>query len=460
MGQTPGMTLLVPPLLRHLHSDEFAPPPWRAVDRRAVARVSAAAETVAPGAGLTTRAYLDTRLGTAATLRAIDAEAGGGFYSVPADAERDRAAADAAFAGDQVVVDVQTHLVRPSLAAGPAGDALGFFLRSVDPARWGHGIDPALLGASMWAANLFGGSETAVALLTSPPGRAHENVLSNDDIASVRAIVDRYADTGRVLTHTIVHPNLGAAERDAMAEWSETLRPAGWKVYTLWEPPEDRGHGGWFLDDDETGGPFLEQVRATGRRIVCAHKGLGGPISSLAPAGASPRDVGPAARAFPDLTFVVYHSGYEQPGARDDDSDAAGGVGRLETSLRDAAVPPGANVYGELGSTWFLVSRRPEEAAHVVGTLLRCVGEDRILWGTDSIWYGAPQSLIDAFRAFSIPEWMQERYGYPPLTDAAKTKILSTNAAALYGVDLGRVRRCEPLGWLDEARAELAERLS
>jgi hypothetical protein len=170
--------------------------------------------------------------------------------------------------------------------------------------------------------------------------------------------------------------------------------------------------------------------------------------------------VGPAARAFPDLTFVVYHSGYEQPGARDDDSDAAGGVGRLETSLRDAAVPPGANVYGELGSTWFLVSRRPEEAAHVVGTLLRCVGEDRILWGTDSIWYGAPQSLIDAFRAFSIPEWMQERYGYPPLTDAAKTKILSTNAAALYGVDLGRVRRCEPLGWLDEARAELAERLS
>ena len=39
---------------------------------------------------------------------------------------------------------------------------------------------------------------------------------------------------------------------------------------------------------------------------------------ATAPAGASPRDVGPAARAFPDLTFVVYHSGYEQPGARDD----------------------------------------------------------------------------------------------------------------------------------------------
>jgi hypothetical protein len=454
------MTRLVPPLLRHLHSDEFAPPRWRPADRRALTRVAATAQRVAPRAGLSARAYLDTRLGTAATLRAIDAEAGGGFYAVPPEAEHDRAAADAAFAGDEVVIDVQTHLVRPSLAAGAAGDALGHFLRAVDPDRWGAGIDPQLLGAAAWVANVFGGSETAVALLTSPPGRAHENVLTNDDIASVREIVDRYADTGRVLTHTIVHPNLGPAERDAMAEWSETLRPAGWKVYTLWEAPEDRGRGGWFLDDDETGGPFLEQVRASGRTVVCAHKGLGGPIASLAPAGASPRDVGPAARAFPDLTFVVYHSGYEQPGARADAADPAGGVGRLAQSLFDAGVPPGANVYGELGSTWFLVSRRPEEAAHVVGTLLRCVGEDRILWGTDSIWYGPPQSLIDAFRAFTIPEWMQERYGYPPLTATVKRKILSANAARLYGIDPDRVRRVEEPGWLDPVRAELAARLS
>ena len=453
------MTVLVPPLLRHRHSDEFTPPPWRPADRRAVLRADRVAGRVAPRLGVAAPAYLETRLGTAATLRAIDAEAGGGFYAVPAAAEHDRAAADAAFAAGDVVVDVQTHLVRPALAAGPAGDALGHFLRAVDPERWGAGIDPALLSAATWATHVFGGSETAVALLTSPPGRAHENVLTNDDIASVREIVDRYADTGRVLTHTIVHPNLGSAERDAMAEWSDTLRPAGWKVYTLWEPPEGRGRGGWFLDDDETGGPFLEQVRATGRAIVCAHKGLGGPIASLAPAGASPRDIGPAARAFPDITFVVYHSGYEQPGARDDATDPAGGVGRLERSLRDAGVPPGSNVYGELGSTWFLVTRRPEEAAHVIGTLLRCVGEDRILWGTDSIWYGAPQPLIDAFRAFTIPEWMQERFGYPPLTADAKRKILGANAAALYGIDLEQVRRTDVPDWLDAARTELTARL-
>jgi hypothetical protein len=88
------------------------------------------------------------------------------------------------------------------------------------------------------------------------------------------------------------------------------------------------------------------------------------------------------------------------------------------------------------------------------------VGEDRILWGTDSIWYGPPQSLIDAFRAFTIPEWMQERYGYPALTPAAKRKILGGNAARLYGVDLDRVRRPATTEWLDAARTELAARLA
>src|SRR6185295_5681894 len=164
------------------------------------------------------------------------------------------------------------------------------YLRTVDPVRWGGDIDASLISGVAWATNVFGLSETAVALLTSPPGRAH----------------------------TIVHPNLGPAERDAMAEWSTTLQPDGWKVYTLWEPPEARGSGGWFLDDDETGGPFLDAVRASGRTIVTSHKGLGAPVAHHIPAGASPRDVGPAAAAHPDLTFVIYHSGYELVTARDD----------------------------------------------------------------------------------------------------------------------------------------------
>ena len=405
--------------------------------------------------------YLHDRRGTAATLRSIDTAAGGGFYPVPAVAETDRSAADAALGGTDTVIDVQTHLVRPSRAATTGAEALFGFLRMVDPQRWGDRIDPALLSAAEWATCVFGGSETAVALLTSPPGRAADNVLTNDDIAAARAIVDRYAATRRVLTHTIVHPNLGPAELDAMVDWRDRLSPAGWKVYTLWSPPEDRDGRGWYLDDEETGLPFLERVRDLGPRVVCAHKGIAGPIANLAPASASPRDIGPAAAAFPDVTLVVYHSGYEpdpnEEGAHTDGPDR--GVSRLVTSLAGAGVAPGANVYAELGSTWFLMLRRPREAAHVLGKLLLAVGEDRILWGTDSVWYGPPQHLIDAFRAFQIPEWMQEQFGYPALSDTAQAKILGGNAAHLYDVDLTGVPPVST-DWVAAARAELSSRLA
>jgi predicted TIM-barrel fold metal-dependent hydrolase len=193
--------------------------------------------------------------------------------------------------------------------------------------------------------------------------------------------------------------------------------------------------GGWFLDDEEVGFPFLERVRELGPRIVATHKGIGGPIPDASVAAASPRDIGPAAAAFPDVTFVVYHSGYERnPDGEEGPYDAARpvGVDRLVRSVLDAGSP--RNVYAELGTTWFLMLRRPVEAAHVLGKLLVALGPDRIVWGTDCAWYGSPQPLIDAFRAFEIPESMQEQFGYPPLTAAAKEQILGANAQTLYGV--------------------------
>ncbi|HEY6317790.1 MAG TPA: amidohydrolase family protein [Acidimicrobiia bacterium] len=452
---------LAPPLLAARSSDEYRPPPLTKGQRRAAVGAMAAATRHASRVGLEAAEYLAGRLGTAATLRALDAAAGGGFFAVPPEAELDEDAADAAFASGPLVVDVQTHLVRPSRRASAGADALFAYLRMVDPDRWGGGVDANRLSAAEWAACVFGGSDTAVALLTSPPGRSDENVLTNEDIANAKAIVERYAGTRRVLTHTIVHPNLGPAELDAMTGWRDALGPAGWKVYTLWAPPGPGG--GWSLDDEDVGAPFLERVRALGPRIVCAHKGIAGPVANRAPASASPRDVGPAAAAFPDVTFVVYHSGYDINPVEEGPhrADRHRGVSRLVTSLADAGVPPGANVYAELGSTWYLMMRRPTEAAHVLGKLLVAVGDERILWGTDSVWYGAPQPLIDAFRAFRIPERMQEEFGYPALTDTVKAKILGLNAARLYDVDAAAARDAMPQReWLTEARAELGRRLS
>jgi predicted TIM-barrel fold metal-dependent hydrolase len=428
----------LPSLIAGLSSEEYSPPrPGQAElkARQAVAQTEPQS----------------TRTATATVLRAFDGDAGGGFFAIPADAERSDEAADHAFdrGPGSYVIDVQTHLVNPDRWLGGSAEALAGFLCMVDPDRWSGGIDPARLSAAKWAAHVFGQSDTNIALLTSLPGRAHENVLTNPEIASCRDLVDRYAGTGRVLTHTIVHPNLGQDEIDQLAQWSAELRPAGWKVYTLWDPPEQiepgtLGHG-WFLDDEKIAVPFLEAVRAAGPRIVCAHKGIGAPVPGASPAGSSPRDIGPAAVAYPDITFVVYHSGYEvDPDGEEGpyaESASDRGVDRLIASLQQSGVRPAANVYAELGTTWYLALRRPREAAHILGKLLLAVGEDRILWGTDSIWYGSPQSLIDSFWTFAIPEHMRETYGYPEFTTEIKNKILWKNAADLYGVTVEALRR-------------------
>jgi predicted TIM-barrel fold metal-dependent hydrolase len=452
---------LVPPLLHRRCTDEYAPLPYAWADRRALGQLDERVDRAAKAAGLPERVYAYDRRGTAATLRAIDAAHGGGFFAVPVEAETELAAADEAFRGGLPVVDVQTHLVDPGRWGGPGSQALSWFLREADKERWAD-VDPTNIDGAAWASLVFGASETAIALLTSTPGTPDHNVLSNPQIAAARDVVDRYAGSGRVLTHTIVHPNLGAAELDRMVGWGQELRPTGWKCYTLWGPPTKAApDGGWFLDDDEVGFAFLERVRALGPRVIAAHKGISGPIHEASVNAGSPRDIGPASAAFPDIAFVVYHSGYEPDPDHEEGPYAAKGeplgTDRLVRSLDDAGVGPGRNVYAELGTTWFLMLRRPCEAAHVLGKLLAAVGPDNIVWGTDSIWYGSPQRLIDAFRAFQIPQSFQERYGYPALTAGIKDRILSRNAREVYGITDEQVAAAaaQSPAWVTNAAAEV-----
>jgi len=70
-----------------------------------------------------------------------------------------------------------------------------------------------------------------------------------------------------------------------------------------------------------------------------------------------------------------------------------------------------------------------------VGKLLARIGEDRVLWGTDGIWFGSPQPQIMAFRAFTITPAFQEQFGYPDLTNRVKQKVFGLNAARLFGID-------------------------
>jgi hypothetical protein len=99
---------------------------------------------------------------------------------------------------------------------------------------------------------------------------------------------------------------------------------------------------------------------------------------------------------------------------------------------------PHKNVYAELGSIFAsTVVTFPTVWAHIIGQMLKTVGEDRILFGSEAVYYGSPQWEIEAFWRFQIPEDIRKRWGYPALTDRAKRKILGLNSAKLYGLATG-----------------------
>jgi predicted TIM-barrel fold metal-dependent hydrolase len=252
-------------------------------------------------------------------------------------------------------------------------------------------------------------------------------------------IAEELCGSGRLLMQGHVAPNNGAPETtiEGMAEAAERYPIRAWKAYTHASGP------GWYLDGSDgtdIGPRFIRQAADLGIAVIAVHKGFSGGSRF-----ASPIDVGPAARDNPDVSFTIYHSGYESGGAEGEFTEATqySGVNRLIASVLDAGLGPGSNVYAELGSTWRAVMGNPNTAAHVVGKLLRYLGEDNVIWGTDSIWYGSPQDQIQAFRAFEITPEFQERFGYPALTPELKAKVLGLNAARVYGVDPASVQRCD-----------------
>lgn len=449
------------PLRVHpLSNGEYAPQRPSPVVREAVRRTLAAADANARRLGISRRQFLRSSAGMAATLSAIAACSAednaanptsssssssststssttstttvgpGGTFEVPPESTIDEEVATTVLGGQpgDLVVDVQTHLLE--LAPGTtSGFGSGF-----PQAQCGGTLDECF-GTDAWLDLVLGGSDTTVAVLSAIPVVADPDPLSAEVMSRARADAEAIGCSDRVLIQGHATPNLGPLDDalDAMSEIAAAHDIAAWKAYTHAGPA-------WRLDDD-LGQAFIDRARDLGQHIVCVHKGLG-------PAAASPADVGPAAAANPDMDLCVYHSGFEvavtegpYPGAADGAN--AGGVDRLIASLETAGVGPGGNVYAELGSTWWNLIQRPDEAAHVLGKLLVAVGPDNVLWGTDSIWYGSPQAQIEAFRVFEISPEYQERFGYPALTAEVKAAILGGNAARLYGIDPS-ITACQP----------------
>ncbi|GAB4471054.1 MAG: hypothetical protein OHK0044_13980 [Burkholderiaceae bacterium] len=400
------------------------------------AAAQAAVDDAARRLGLPRRRYLVSLLGAAATLAAFDrafavAGARGGRYALPKEAPFELAAARQALAGDEFIFDVQLHHVNPRGAwrkrAGPNA------FKGFPNAHCDKADHVECFSSEQLLKDVFLDSDTAMGVLSHVPGRADSNPLDFDAAGATRAAANALDGTERLLLHGRCMPTL-AGEIEGMDAQAARWPLAGFKTYTQFGPRD--GAAGFRLDDERFGLPFIERARRLGVRNICVHKGL-----AFGPRGyafSSCVDVGRAAKRYPDLNFLVYHSGFDT-GIKEGpyDPKATFGVDALIRSVAENGV---TNVYAELGSTWRFVMRDPDQAAHLLGKLLIHLGEDNILWGTDSIWYGSPQDQIQAFRAFQISDEFRQRHGYPALTPAIKRKIFGLNAARVYGLEPDAMR--------------------
>ena len=400
---------------------EFVPIPLSATDKLANRLAHDAATANARRLGLGRRRFLVSACGAASTLLAFNqAHAGaGGFFELDQVAALDADAAAAQLEGREFVFDVQGHFVGA------------------------NGADHPLGGPEQFIQDVFLDSDTDMMVLSFVPSRRERELLTIQEADATRQVIDELDGTQRLLLHGRVNPN-----QDGDLEGMDELAAFGvsaWKTYTQWGP--DRR--GYFLTDD-LGLALIEKARALGVETICIHKGL--PFGRRSYEHSLCTDVGPAAAMFPDVNFLIYHSGFiaSEPEFAYN-PDRGEGVDELIRSVEAAGIGKGGNVYAELGSTWRqTATRAPEMAAHIIGKLVTHLGEDNVLYGSDSIWFGSPQDQIQAMRTFQISQELQDRYGYPAMTPRLRAKILGLNAARVYGIEVDEV--------LQRARADAVSR--
>jgi uncharacterized protein len=423
---------------------EFLPIPLSKANRAANRAALDDATRNARRTGRSRRGFLISSCGAATTLLALNqanAAAGkiGGFFGVPPAAAFEEDLAQATLGGDEFIFDVQGHYVDPN---GKWLQQIPEFARpfagmpKADCER-NYGGDPMsylqCLGPEEFVKDVFLDSDTDMMVLSFVPSASDAEPVTIEAADSVRQIVEQMEGTQRLMLHGRVNPNQ-PGDMERMESLAKDWQISAWKTYTQFGPGD-----GYYLSDD-IGLQFIERARDVGVKVICIHKGL--PLSDKGYHYSQCQDIGVVARQYPDVSFIVYHSGYVagRPERAFEAGAGRDGVDTLIQSLVDNGIGPGSNVYAELGSTWRFLMREPDHAAHVMGKLLKYVGPDNVLWGTDSIWYGSPQDQIEAFRTFQIAESLREAHGYPEITPGIRAKVFGLNATVPYRISAEEVK--------------------
>jgi uncharacterized protein len=433
---------------QHVSSDEFMPVPQTRAQRRVEARLKTLGDGLARKHGMSRRRFFQTAAGMAAAFVAMNEVYGRLFEASEAEAQTPQMANDRAKAlAGQFVMDCHTHFLRDDTR-------IMTFVRqreAVGKAGW----NPALAGKPQTIEELkfanyykevFLDSDTKVALISgSPSDIVQDWFLTNEMKAEARARVNREAGSRRMLSHAIFTPGQPGWLED-IDRVIQDLKPDSFKGYTIGDNTNKQlSKYPWRMDDEKVTYKAYEKFVKAGLVNVCVHKGLFPPsVEQQFPhllAYSDVRDVGKAAKDWPQLNFVIYHSAYRfAGGGKVEDAWAQfEKTGRIEWVTDLAEIPSKfgvTNVYGDLGQIFAQSTvADPRVCAAMMGQLVRGLGADHVVWGSDAIWTGSPQWQIEALRRLEIPDEMQQKYGFKPLGPAdgpVKNAILGENSARLY----------------------------
>jgi predicted TIM-barrel fold metal-dependent hydrolase len=427
---------------------EFTPSPQTEDQKKVEARIKQLAEELGRNHGMNRRQFLSSAAGMAAAFVAMN-DVFGPIYNVARAEASNPGVADerARSLASQFIFDCQTHFVRDDYETNIT--RLAHFAKE----HWNPDMEGEITLDRFKFANyvkeIFVDSDTDVVILSGSPVDDEANrFLTNDQIAAARKSVNSIAESRRMLGHAIIQPKMDGW-MDDVDYAIETLKPESWKGYTIGDPLfQTMKQSQWRLDDEDLMYPFYEKAIKAGINTICIHKGLMPADYETSWAGlwehATVSDVGKAAKDWPGINFVIYHSALrpfiELPDATLQQFEDSG---RIDWVTNLAEIPEKfgvSNVYGELGSCFATTSvTHPRLAAAMLGTLIKGLGSDKVVWGTDSVWYGSPQWQIEALRRLEMPEDMQKKHGFAPLGAAdspVKTAIFSANAARLYDLDV------------------------
>lgn len=428
-------------------TDEFGPCPRTREQKQVEARLKAVSGVLAEKTGRTRREFLRSASGMALAFAAMNSVFGKLFSADVAEA------ADPAFADEraaslkgQFIFDVQTHFVSRDYS-GRGLLSLRQLASGWNPAIKGEEEDLRNIRYRNFVKEVFEESDTKLALLSNAPADDPAGwFLSNNEAIGARRDFNEKTGSKRLYAHAVFTPGMPGWMEEVERAISE-LKPDSWKGYTVGAPSTISKYP-WRLDDEKLVYPAYEKMQKAGIKHICVHKGLLPRKYKSLPGStwtyANVDDLPKAAKDWPNLNFMIYHSAIRTGGLpAKEDVESFEKRGYIPWISELAALPDKQgvkNIYAELGSVFALSAiSNPRFCTGILGTLIKGLGADHVLWGTDSIWYGSPQWQIEAFRRIEIPEDLQRKFGFSPLGPAdgkVKNMIFGRNAARLYEVKI------------------------